>query len=491
MRVMLLGLSHQTAPVALREKLTLTGERLQAAFTLFQATHPGCELVILSTCNRTELYVARPAHAPPTAAMLRAFLCEISQATLDEIESATHAKENEAAITHLFRVTGGLDSMVLGEPQILGQVRRAYEAACTWASVGPVLHKLFQQALATGKQVRSETGIGAGRLSIGSVAVDFARQIFDTFEDKTVLGIGAGEMAKLALRHLLALGPSHLWLVNRTPERAAQLASQLGLDQHLPGSAPGLSPGFAPGPMDASLPARGRGSVRAYEELDDLLIEADIVLASTAAPHPILTLDRFKPLLRKRKGRPLFLIDIALPRNIDPAIGSLGNVYLYNLDDLQGVVARTRQDRSGEIAAAEEILQAQGRACLAEIQNRDIGQLIRALRDRLHTLGQAEHRRTCSKAATLTPEALHAALPAMMEEQTHRLINKILHLPLSQLDRREAGTSLGFYAAALRRLFDLEATETPPAAADEAPGPPAVPGPGRSESSGPSGAIED
>lgn len=445
MRILMLGVNHRTAPVELREKLALPAESIGPALDRLRALHAGAEAVLLSTCNRTEIYLARPAHEKPAAEDLMAFLSTLCGVERDTLAGVSIHREQDQAVAQLFRVCAGLDSMVLGEHQVLGQVKRAYELASSRGAVGPVLHRVFQQAIAVARQARTSTGIDAGRLSVGSVAVDFARQVFEHFEDKTIVAVGAGEMAKVTLRHFQNLKPAKLWITNRTYDRAARLAGSLGL-------------------------SHGRGGVRPFEALDELLVEADIVVTSTGSREPIITVDRFKPLLKRRRSRPLFIIDIALPRDVEAGVGSLKNTYLYNLDHLQAVVDKTRGQRSCQVEACEQILLEAVRECMADIQNRDIGRLVRALRNRLHEIGQTEQERTGRKLESLGRDELQP----LLEEHTHRLINKILHLPLAQLDRRQPDAPLGFYAAALRRLFDLndEALEAPsPPSETESTGP--------------------
>ena len=432
MRLLMLGVNHRTASVEMREKLALASEDVEAFVVSLRArfVEAGIECIPLSTCNRTEIYVAKPTHAAPSVDELRVFLAERSGVSVDDLAAVTIHREQDEALRHLFRVACGIDSMVLGETQVLGQVRRAYEQAIELDAVGPTLHRVFQQALATAKRVRYETGIDAGRVSVASVAVDFARQIFSDFGDKTVLGIGAGEMAKTTLHRLQELRPKALWIVNRTTERAAELAESL----HLTGP---------------------RGGVRAWEEMDPLLIDADIVLTTTGAHRPIITVDRFKPLLRKRRGRPLFVVDLAVPRDVDPMIGAMNNVYLYNIDDLQAVVARTHGQRTKEVSRCEKMLGVAVRQCLAQIQSRDLGRLIRQLRHRLNDIGAVERERSLRKLVATRDDADSDEFERVLNEHTHRLVNKILHLPLSQLENDDAKAPLGFYAAALRRLFDL------------------------------------
>lgn len=435
MRLLMLGVNHRTASVEMREKLALATGDTEAMIETLRRDSPGVEAVPVSTCNRTEIYVAKPTHQPPNIDQLRALLAERGGVSPNDLAAMTIHREQDQALRHLFRVACGIDSMVLGETQVLGQVRRAYERATEFGGVGPVLHRAFQQALATAKRVRHETGIDAGRVSVASVAVDFARQIFSDFDDKTVLGIGAGEMAKTTLHRLQELKPRALWVVNRTTERAADLAEAL----HLTGPA---------------------GGVRAWDELEPLLVDADIVLTTTGSREPIVTADGFKPLLKKRRGRPLFIIDLAVPRDVDPAIGAMNNVYLYNIDDLQAVVARTHGQRTQEVDRCETMLTDAVRHCMTQIQSRDMGQLIRQLRSRLNDIGATERDRSLRKLVATQEDINPDALERVLNEHTHRLVNKILHLPLSQLDSDDISAPLGFYAAALRRLFDLD--DAPP-----------------------------
>jgi glutamyl-tRNA reductase len=427
MNITLLGISHRTAAVELREKLALDPDALSRAAAAFRAAYPEAELTVVSTCNRVEWYIARPLQQPPDIDQLRDFVAEQSGVTRESLVASSIQRENLSAVEHLMRVTCGIESMVVGEPQIIGQVKRSYEQAVALGSVGPVLHLLFQEALRLGKQVRTETGIDTGRVSVSSVAVDFARQIFDQFDDKTVVGIGAGDMAKLTLKHLIDLKPKRLWLCNRSIDRARALTERLAISSE-------------------------QGGARQMDDLDELLVEADIVLTSTGSREPVITVERFTPLLKRRRFRPLFIIDIAVPRDVESAVGGLNNVYLYNIDDLQQVVEQTHEQRSVLAEQASASIRTAADACMTQIQNRDIGQLIRALRSRLHEIGDLEKQRTIRKLEHASPQDL----PALIDEHTHRVVNKILHMPVSQLDRHQPPATLGFFAAALRRLFRLE-----------------------------------
>lgn len=437
MKILMLGVNHRTAGLSLRERIALYSEKLDRIFGDLQALFPAAELVVLSTCNRTEFYLADPEdkrseNTPATTDQIIAFLASATGVDPGELAEVAVIHEDDEAVRHLFNVAAGLDSMVLGEAQILGQVRRAYQYANRRSATGPFLNKTFQTAIATAKQVRTQTGIGEGRVSVGSVAVDFARQIFERFEDKTIVAIGAGEIVKLMLRHLLTLNPAKLWVTNRTFERAEHLVQMLGISTE-------------------------QGAARPFEHLDDLLVEADIVLTSTGAPMPIITGERFKPLRRRRKRRPLYLIDIALPRDVETSVGDLNDVYLYNLDHLQDVVTQSHAQRSNEVGQCEAMLAESVRVCMHEIRHRDVGQMIKALRHKLHEIGRTEQGRTVQKIASAAPKEV----PRLIEEHSHRLINKVLHLPMKALDRREPDARLDDDASALRRLFGLDDSARP------------------------------
>lgn len=436
MRILMVGLNHRTADVAAREALAFDDAAVAGLLHALRERFPMSEGVLLSTCNRTELYIARPVHAAPSADDVRTLLAEQGGLEPEALSATTLLREQEQAALHLFHVCAGLDSMVLGEPQVQGQVRKAYELAQSHGLVGPVLHRLFRGALAAGKEARNRTGIDAGRTSVSSIAVAFARNIFDHFTDKKVAVIGAGEMIKGAAHALLRENPQTLWIVNRSPGRAMELARSLAPD--------------GVGPV----------SPRGWDDLDSVLVEADIVVSCTGANEPVVTGDRFKPLLKRRRNRPLFLVDMAVPRDIDPAIGALSNVYLYNLDDLQQAVGVTTDERHAQREQCETILHQHCARCMGEIRHRDLGKLVQQLRARLGDIADQEQQRTQRKLAA--QGIINERHDAVIREHNHRLINKILHLPLSQLDRNDPDAPVGFYAAALRRLFDLDDEPTVP-----------------------------
>src|SRR5438067_5587985 len=307
-RLLLIGLNHTTAPLEVREKVAFSREQARAALRSLREKFPDAEIALLSTCNRVELYISREVHGHPRAEQMAEFLAEFHATDAGQLKPHLYEKDGRDALEHLFTVASSLDSMVLGETQILGQVRGAYELAGESQTAGPTLNPLFQRAIAVGKQVMHETPLNEGRISIASVAVDYARRIFDTFDDKTVLCIGAGKMTQLVLRHFAQLAPKKQLISNRDPAKAEWLA------------------------------ARFAGEAVPFEFLADHLTLADIVISSTGATRPILTREQFDKILKARRYRPIFVIDIAVPRDVEPSVGELESVYLYNLDDLQKVV---------------------------------------------------------------------------------------------------------------------------------------------------------
>ncbi|MEO1237291.1 MAG: glutamyl-tRNA reductase [Planctomycetota bacterium] len=453
MRIVLVGLNHRTAPVELREAMAVGKERLPEVLAAFRAAFGGgVECVLLSTCNRTELYVARPAESEPDAQALRGFWAEQTGAELSAVTASSIHREQGPAVHHLFRVTAGLDAMAVGETQVLGQVRRAYEAAQAAGTVGPTLHRVFQEALRSTRRAHAESGVDGLRQSVSSMAVEFAGNLFESFGDKTVAGLGAGEITKVTLRRMLEKKPAKTWVVNRTAGAAAALAEGLGLS------------GGGGGPTVGNRGLRELpGGARAWEELDEVLVEADVVLTGTASSEPVITAERFRPLVKRRRNRPLFLIDLALPRDVEPAVGALPNVYLYDLDDLNAALAES-PGRREKIERCEALVRESANRCVGAGQHQDLGVLVRQLRGKLMAIGEEEKRRTQQKLDRAHRDRDYDRIESLLDEHTHRMINKVLHMPLSQIRKRggedgadQAGeASLGFYAAALRRLFELE-----------------------------------
>lgn len=426
MRLLVVGLNHKTAPLEVRETLAFNGETLTAALTALKQKFPNAEAVLLSTCNRVELYVARPLAAEPSVEHVANFLAEVRGLAAGELHPHLYHHEDRAAVEHLFAVAASLDSMVLGETQILAQVKQAYHAAVACGAVGEtpgspkIVHTLFQRAIAAAKDVHEKTQLSSGRLSIASVAVDLARSVFDRFDDKTIVCVGAGKMATLVLTHLRELSPRRLVITNRSLPRAQALAEQ-----------------FA-------------GAAQEFAALGELLVEADIVLTSTGAPEAIITEPMFRSLLRKRAYRPIVMIDIAVPRDVAEAVGELANVYLYNIDDLQEVANANRGKRDAQLAESTAILTRHVEDFLQWFAARDVGPVVRALFAQANGVAQGELDTLFARFPALDPQQR-----AAIEKMTHRLVGKLLHRPVTQITQQTESTARPFLVAAIRKLFGL------------------------------------
>lgn len=420
-RLLLMGLNHSTAPLAVREKLAFNGAQQRAAVEAFRQRFAGCEAVLLSTCNRVELYVAGSSHRPDPEDLV-SFLGAFHSIDGDLFRPHLYRKAEREVVNHLFHVATSLDSMVLGESQILGQVRDAYDLAREAQSTGPLLNPLFQRAIAVGKQVMTETALGEGRLSVASVAVDYARRIFDTFADKVVLCIGAGKMATLVLQNFSALAPGKLLICNRDVAKARKLAEKFG------------------------------GEAVSFDKLNDHLIAADIVVTSTGATEPIITKAQFEKLLRPRRYRPIFMIDIALPRDIEASVKQIDHVYLYDLDHLQLVVSNTQSQRTDAMDAAKKIVAEKVAEFIVWHRKREVGPLIDSWYSRYHKIAQEEVARTLHKLPNV-----NASEKAHLEELARRIVNKLLHDPIQQLRRSDSQhLPTTAYLHALEKLFHLD-----------------------------------
>jgi glutamyl-tRNA reductase len=416
------GANYRTAPMALRERLAFTRAALPRALGEL-ANRYGCETVILSTCNRVEVYLARLlAEVAPDAELIGEFLAEFHRLPLAEVTPALYSHTGEAAVRHLFRVSASLDSLVLGEGQIAGQVKQAYEAAHQAGTVGPLLHALFQHARQVSKRVRTETGIAHGKVSVPSLAIDYITQVFARFDDKTVLVIGAGKMGEITLRHLAGLGPQRILVTNRNPEKARQVAAACG-GQPLP-----------------------------FADLDDGLARADIILSTTGSCEPIVTLERFQRIVPQREGRSVAIIDIAVPRDFDPRIGELEEVdLLVNVDDLKEVRERVLRGRLKHLPAAEAIVAAEAQRFLKEWTRRLTGPTIARLIQDWDAIRQQVQGECFSKLnGKLSP-----ADQAIIEGAFKLLQNKFLYAPISVLREQaheEGGRGL---LEAICKLFRL------------------------------------
>src|SRR5262245_16558144 len=336
MMLLVVGCSYRTAPVEVRERLAFGQDRLLPALDQLVA-HCDCEAIILSTCNRIELYLARDdGREGPDSVAISQYLSDFHRVAIRDFSSCLYEYRQADAINHLFRVVASLDSMIVGETQIAGQVKHAYEVARARGTAGPALHALFQRALLVAKRVRTETDISKGHVSVSSAAVEYVRQVFDHFHDKTVLVIGAGKMGELTLRHLHGLRPQQIWVVNRSSAKGEEVAAGCG------------------------------GRMSPWEHLDDRLAEADIVLSTTGAAEPIVSLERYQRIRRRRRGGPVVILDIAVPRDFDPRIHDGETTCLFNIDDLHRIRERTLAERQKQVAPAEVIVTSEVQRFLKE-----------------------------------------------------------------------------------------------------------------------------
>jgi glutamyl-tRNA reductase len=390
--LVLLGVNHTTAPVDVRERLAIPAGRLADA-TRTLAQQPGVhEGLILSTCNRVEVLTSQE-----DAADLLRFLHEYFSVPAATIQPHLYEFRDREAVRHLFRVASSLDSMVVGEPQILGQVKESYTVAREVGAVSAVLDPLLQRAFTVAKKVRTETQIGSSSVSIASVAVDLARKIFGSLANKTVLLVGAGKMSELAARHLIQQGAASILVANRTLARAERIADQL--------RTPKITTGVVP-----------------FEDLYTEAHRADIVITSTGAAHQIFGRHHGQQFIQRRRGRPMFFIDIAVPRDIDPRVNEVEGCFVYDIDDLQQVAAANMADRSREAAAAEKIVTSEVDRYEQRLQTLDAVPAIKALQVHAEQLRQAELDRIAQTLETMTPEQ-----QAAVEGLTRSLTNKLLH----------------------------------------------------------------
>ncbi|HQF12677.1 MAG TPA: glutamyl-tRNA reductase [Thermogutta sp.] len=419
MEICVVGCSHQTAPLAIREKLAFSPEQTRAALQLWEKRFPWVEAVLLSTCNRVEIYLASEMATIPPATDVVDFLGECHGLTRQDFADLCFALCTPQSLEHLFRVAAGLESMVLGEPQILFQVKQAYQWATEMGTVGPLLHIVFQGAFRAARRVASETEIQKRRVSIPSIAVsDFGRAVFERFEDKLVLVIGAGKMAEETIRYLRAEGAQRIVIINRHLERAHQLAE------------------------------RCQGEVRPWEELAAVLREADVVVSTTGAEQPIVTREMLSRVIAARLERPLFVLDLAVPRDFEPAIATMPGVYLYCLDDLMDVCQKNREARDKELPRADEIVAQEVGSVLANLRQRTVGPVIQQLRKDWESVKEQELRRLFNKLSDLDP-----AIQAEIRLAFDRLINKLLHPPLSSLREYSQSGAHQEMIEAIRKLF--------------------------------------
>lgn len=421
MDILCLGVNFRTAPVEVREVLAVSGADSAGFLSHLRAQRPVRESLVLSTCNRTEIYAVGDEGL--AEAMIEAMLVG-NDLTAEQISQHLYWHEGLAAVTHLFTVASGLDSMVLGETQILGQVRDAYLQAHEAGNVGKVLHQVAGQALAVGKRGQSETGIGQNAVSVSYAAVELAKKVYKSLAGLRAMVIGAGETAELTLRHLQAGGVTQVVVANRTLERAENLAQQVD------------------------------GVAIALDQIPLWLARTDLVISSTGAPHVVLRKESVEMAVRQRRGRPIFLFDIAVPRDIDPECTRLDGVFLYNIDDLQSVVEANLQERAREAQKVERFIQEELDKFQAWLMALDVVPTIRLLREKVESIRRQE----LEKAMTKLPD-LTARQRQVVEAMTMAIVNKVLNDPTQRLKGLAGVEQAQPYIDAVTRLFDLPAAE--------------------------------
>ena len=418
--LILVGVNHKTTPVEIREKLAFTKGKIEESVDQLLNFPDIIEHTILSTCNRVEIY-ARANGQNSAIQSIKQFICDFHGLSAVQLEEHFYSYSNEAAIEHLFRVSSSLDSMILGEAQILGQVKDAYSLAKDLRSTGLVLNQLFEKAFSIAKKVREETGIAERSVSISSAAVELAQKIFDDLENHTVMLVGTGEMAELAAKHLISYGVKTVYVTSRTYERAANLARTLN------------------------------GSALDFEAFKNELYRADIVITSTSASSFIITKDMVAKAIHERKNKPIFFIDIAVPRDIEPDVNDLENVYLYDIDDLHVVVSANMKEREKESENAMHLISQEVNKFNNWLGTLDAVPTIVEIRKRVENIGNQEMERTLKKIPHLSEED-----KKIICQMKNSMINKILHKPTIKLKQKTQSEDGHVYLKAIRHLFHLD-----------------------------------
>jgi len=421
MKLRLIGVNHRTAPVEVRERFAIPEGRLPEALQCL-CKHPGVsEGLIISTCNRVEFL----AHAENGhEADLRGFIREYFQVEPDKVDKYLYEYRDDDAVRHVFRVASSLDSMIVGEPQILGQVKEAYTAARAVGAVNSHLDALVTRAFAVAKRVRNETQIGTSAVSVASVAVELAKKIFGNLAGKTVYLVGAGKMSELAARHLLAHGAEQILVSNRTFQKASDMAEAFG------------------------------GQAVPFEQLYDNVDKADIVISSTGAPHFIFRREHAEAFLQRRKNRPMFFIDIAVPRDIDPQVNELDGIFVYDIDDLQQVASQHLTDRKREADRAEAIVSDEVHRFQERLKALSVVPTIVSLQEHMENIRQAEIERARGRLGQLSPDQEQA-----VEAITRGIINKVLHTPITTLKTAAKDPEATTLIEVIRRIFNLRGSK--------------------------------
>lgn len=398
MTLLALGINHKTAPVSLRERVTFSPETLDQALSslLQQPLVQGG--VVLSTCNRTELYLSVEQQENLQEQLVK-WLCDYHHLSEDEVRKSLYWHHDNEAVSHLMRVASGLDSLVLGEPQILGQVKKAFAESQNGQAVSGELERLFQKSFSVAKRVRTETDIGASAVSVAFAACTLARQIFESLSDVNVLLVGAGETIELVARHLHQHNVRHMMIANRTRERAQSLATEVNAE------------------------------VISLQDIDSRLAEADIIISSTASPLPIIGKGMVERALKARRNQPMLMVDIAVPRDIEPEVGKLANVYLYSVDDLHSIIQNNLAQRKAAAIQAETIVEQESSNFMAWLRSQGAVEIIRDYRSRADII------RADAQAEALAAIAQGADVEAVIHELAHKLTNRLIHAPTRSLQQ--------------------------------------------------------
>ncbi len=419
-QLVVVGVNHKTTPVEVRERLAFTAGTMEGSLQQLVGNPEIVENLILSTCNRVEIY-ARVSDGDRGIQLLKEFICNYHGLSNRDLDKFFYSYRNEAAVEHLFRVSSSLDSMVLGEAQVLGQVKDAYSTARALRSTGMLLNQLFEKAFNVAKKVREETGISEGGISISSAAVELARKIFEDLDNHSIMLVGTGEMAELAAKHLISYGVKTVYVASRTYDRAVNLAQTLN------------------------------GCALDFEAFKKELHRADIVITSTAAPRFIISRDLVEQAIHQRKNKPMFLIDIAVPRDIEPEVNDLENVYLYDIDDLQTVVSANIKEREKEAENAMHIITTEVEKFNRWMVSLDAVPTIVEMRSRAETIRKRELEKALKKIPQLTSQDQN-----VLEQMSRAIINKILHKPTVNLKKKTESQEGHFYLKAIRHLFHLD-----------------------------------
>ncbi|MBW1709610.1 MAG: glutamyl-tRNA reductase [Deltaproteobacteria bacterium] len=423
MNIVLIGLNHQTAPVELREKIALDSCEPVDLYQDLKRLKCVEEGICFSTCNRVEVLVTTFETVDQAIDEVKHFLAAQNGLQPRDFEDHLYVYEAQEAVSHLFHVVSSLDSMVVGEPQILGQIKASYRDAVKNSSSGVVLNKLLHKAFSVAKRVRTETGIANHAVSVSYAAVELARKIFGKLSGTKILLIGAGEMAELAAEHLLHQKASEIIVANRTLERALVLAK------------------------------RFKGQAVVLEEIPSLLVKTDIVVSSTGSPETVVSSEMVRSVLKARKHRPLFFVDIAVPRDIDPNVNNLGNVYLYDIDDLKGVVQENLSSRADEAVRAKRIVEEETIKLMNWLETLDVAPTIIALKEKTEEIRNAELKRTINRLGELSEDQIKA-----MEVMTQSLVQKILHDPIMFIKNFGHHDNKDDYLELTHKLFNLGET---------------------------------